>query len=412
MRATDPEREPSVGRGNLKNHMIKVMHVITTLGPAGAETMLCRVAAGMDGTRFENEVVSLTGVLDLAERMQAIGVRVRTLGMKKSVPNPLLVMRLAQWIRESKPDVIQTWMYHANLVGALAARLAGDVPVVWGIHHSALDPRVDKRRTMLVNRACAFLSGKLPARIVCCSEASLRIHKKLSYAAEKLEVIPNGFDLERVKPDPTARVSVREELGIPIDALAIGIAARFHPHKDHRNFVRAAARLHKQIPEIHFLLCGIGITWQNSQLVGWIEAAGVRDCCHLLGLRRDMPRLFAGMDIATTASRSEAFPIAIGEAMACGTPCVVTNVGDSALIVGETGSVVAPDDPDALADAWRKLIEAGPEVRRRLGMAARRRVQQHFALPAIVERYQAIYAKLAAGTLRGVPSPGLSQCAQ
>jgi glycosyltransferase involved in cell wall biosynthesis len=106
-------------------------------------------------------------------------------------------------------------------------------------------------------------------------------------------------------------------------------------------------------------------------------------------------RIFAGLDIATTSSRSEAFPIAIGEAMACETPCVVTDVGDSALIVGETGTVVPPEDPHALAEAWRKLIEAGPAVRRRLGMSARRRVQQHFALPAIVERYQAIYARLA-----------------
>ncbi len=147
--------------------MIKVMHVITTLGPAGAETMLCRIASGMDGTRFENEVVSLTGILDLAERMQEIGVRVRTLGMRRGMPNPLLVMRLAQWIRQSKPDVIHSWMYHANLVGALAARLAGNVPVVWGIHHSALDPRVDKRRTLLVNQACALLSRRFPSRIVC-----------------------------------------------------------------------------------------------------------------------------------------------------------------------------------------------------------------------------------------------------
>jgi len=253
----------------------------------------------------------------------------------------------------------------------------------------------------------------LPARIVCCSEASLHIHRKLSYDAEKLEVIPNGFDLERVKPDPTARVSVREELGIPGDAILIGIAARFHSQKDHRNFVQAAARLHKQIPEIHFLLCGLDITWQNSQLVGWVEAAGIRNCCHLLGVRCDMSRLFSAMDIAATASRSgEAFPLVIGEAMACCTPCVVTDVGDSGLIVDETGIVVAPGDPDALAEAWRKLIEAGPEVRRRLGMAARRRVQQHFALPAIVERYQAIYAKLTAGTPQGAPSPGLPQCAQ
>jgi glycosyltransferase involved in cell wall biosynthesis len=393
--------------------MIKIMQVITTLGPAGAETMLCQVASAMDGSRFENEVVSLTGILDQADKMQGIGVRVRTLGMKTRVPNPLLVMRLARWIRESKPDIIHTWMYHANLVGALAARLAGRIPVVWGIHHSALDPRVDKRRTVLVNRVCAFLSQRFPARIVCCSEASLRIHKNLRYAAEKMEVIPNGFDLEKVKPDPTARASVREELGIPADANLIGIAARFHPQKDHLNFIRAAARLHKQMPDIHFLLCGLDIAWQNSQLVEWIETAGIRTCCHLLGVRRDMSRLFTAMDIATTTSLSgEAFPLVIGEAMACGTPCVVTDVGDSALIVGETGTVVAPGDPHALAEAWRKLIEAGPAVRQRLGMAARHRVQQHFALPATVERYQTIYARLANEKLHSVPSPSLSECAR
>jgi glycosyltransferase involved in cell wall biosynthesis len=392
--------------------MIKVMHIITTLGPAGAETMLSRVASGMDGTRFENEVVSVTGILDLAERMQGMGVRVRTLGMKASVPNPLLVMRLARWIRESKPDVIHTWMYHANLIGALAARLAGNVPVVWSIHHSTLDPRVDKRRTMLVNRACAFLSRKFPARIVCCSEASLHIHKSISYATEKLEVIPNGFNLEEIKPDPAARASLREELGLPADLVLIGLAARFHPHKDHRNFVEAAGRLHKQVPEVHFLLCGMDITWQNSELAGWIKSAGISNCCHLLGPRKDMSRIFAGLDVATNSSRSEAFPIAIGEAMACETPCVVTDVGDSALIVGETGTAVPPGDPHALAEAWRKLIEAGPAVRRRLGMAARHRVQRHFALPAIVERYQAIYERLATERLPSVPSPSLVECAR
>ncbi len=210
-----------------------------------------------------------------------------------------------------------------------------------------------------------------------------------------------------------ARASVREELGIPADANLIGIAARFHPQKDHLNFIRAAARLQKQIPQIQFLLCGLDIAWQNSQLVGWIETAGIRACCHLLGVRRDMSRLFTAMDIATTASLSgEAFPLVIGEAMACGTPCVVTDVGDSALIVGETGIVVPPGDPGVLAEAWRRLIEAGPVERRRLGLAARRRVQLYFALPAIVERYQTIYAQLAAGALRGAPSTSLSQFAR
>ena len=379
--------------------MTKVMHVITTLGPAGAETMLWRIVSGMDSSRFKNEVVSLTDILELAGKIEGIGVPVRSLGMKQGVPNPFLVVRLAQWIRESKPDVIQTWMYHANLVGALAARLAGHVPVVWGIHHNAMDPRFDKRRTMLVNRASAFLSQRFPARIVFCSEASLRLHEELGYAKEKLEVIPNGFDLNELKPNSSACESVREELEVPADAPLIGMAARFHPHKDHGNFIRAAEMLHKQKPEVRFMLCGLNVTRENSKLAGWIEAAGLKAHCHLLGVRQDVPRLFAAMDIATTASVSEAFPVAIGEAMACGTPCVVTDVGDSARIVGRTGIVVAPEDPAALAEGWRKLIEAGPEVRRRLGREARQRVEEHFALPVVVERYQSIYAALAAQRL-------------
>jgi len=156
----------------------------------------------------------------------------------------------------------------------------------------------------------------------------------------------------------------------------------------------------------------MGITRENAQLAGWIDSAGIRKRCHLLGLRQDISRLFSGMDIATTASRSEAFPIVVGEAMACGTPCVVTDVGDSALIVENTGSVVAPEDPHALAEAWRALIDAGPAVRRRLGIAARDRVQRHFALPAIVESYQKIYAQVAARPQQELPSAGLSQFAR
>jgi glycosyltransferase involved in cell wall biosynthesis len=375
--------------------MTKVMHVITTLGPAGAETMLCRVVSGMDTERFENEIVSLTGILDLAQRMEGIGVPVRTLGMKRGVPNPLVVIRLAKWIRESKPDVIHTWMYHANLVGALAARLANDVPVVWGIHHNSFDPRVNKRQTLLVNRACALLSRRLPARIVCCSEASLGLHKQSGYAPEKLEVIPNGFDVEQLRPNPAARRSLRAELGIPGDAVLIGMAARFHPHKDHHNFIRAAGRIHRQKPEVQFLLCGLDNTRTNQQLARWIQEEGIDACCHLLGVRRDVDRFFAALDIATTSSLSESFPVVIGEAMACGTPCVVTDVGDSAAIVGQTGIVVPPKDPEKLADACARLVDAGPEVRRRLGMAARRRVEEKFSLPMVVERYQALYQDLA-----------------
>lgn len=375
--------------------MIKVLHIITDLSPGGAETMMYRLLSKMDTVRFENEVISLTSLGDIAEKIGANGVPVRALGMKKRVPNPIPAARLLRWIRKSKPQIVQTWMYHANLIGGLTARLAGDIPVVWGIHHASLEPKGNRLLTIWTAKACARLSPWLPRCVVFCSQAALLSHIKLGYAANNMEVVPNGLDLNEFKPDPAARICVREELGIGADAIVIGTAARFHVLKDYRNFVQAAARLHTRFSGVHFVMCGLGVTPDNRELAQWIKEAGIQMHCHLLGEQRDIARVFSAIDIATSSSLSEAFPLSVGEAMACGTPCVVTDVGDSAMIVGDTGRVVAPRNPDALATAWRELIEAGPGVRHHLGMAARRRVHQHFALPSVVRRYQSIYAQLA-----------------
>jgi glycosyltransferase involved in cell wall biosynthesis len=204
-------------------------------------------------------------------------------------------------------------------------------------------------------------------------------------------VLPNGFDLEVFKPDPAARLSVRQELGLPEEALFIGLVGRFYPLKDHYNFIDAAARLRAELPEIHFLLCGEGITPENKELAEWVNASGIRAHCHMLGQREDIPRITAALDIACSSSYMEGFPNVIGEAMACGVPCVVTDVGDSALLVGDTGMVVPPKNPQALANAWRELIEMGPDRRASLGEAARRRVGESFSLPAIAARYEELY---------------------
>ena len=380
--------------------MIKVTHIISNLDGGGAETMLYRLLCRMNPACFENEVISLTDFGSLTAKFRLAGVPVRALGMERGMPNPFPVARLHQWIRRSKPQIVQTWMYHANLVGGVAARLAGEIPVVWAIHQANLDPQLNKRLTVWTAKFCARMSRWLPSYILFVSQASLLLHTKVGYAARRMEVIPNGFDLYEFSPDSAARLSLRRELGVAEDALVIGMAAHFRPEKGHHNFVQAAGRVHAVNPEVHFVLCGIGVTKDNQQLVKWVANAGIQSRCHLLGERKDIPRVFSAIDIATSASSSEAFPLSVGEAMACGTPCVVTSVGDSALIVGKTGRVVAPDNPDALAEAWRELIESGPEMRRDLGMAARYRVQQHFALSATVKRYQAIYTELmAAGPL-------------
>ncbi|MCU1241422.1 MAG: putative Phosphatidylinositol alpha-mannosyltransferase [Candidatus Acidoferrum typicum] len=392
--------------------MIKVLHIITDLSAGGAETMLYRLLSKMDTLRFENEVISLTSLGDIAEKIGTKGVPVRALGMKKGVPNPIPEARLFRWIRRSKPQIVQTWMYHANLTGGLTARLATNIPVVWGIHHANLDPHGNKRLTIWIARVCASMSKWLPRCVVFCSQAALLSHVKLGYAAKRMVVIPNGLDLNEFRPDPAARVCVREELGIGAEAIVIGIAARFHVLKDYRNFVQAAALLHTRFSGVHFVMCGLGVAPDNRELAQWIKDSGIQMHCHLLGEQRDIARLFSAFDIATSSSLSEAFPLSVGEAMACATPCVVTNVGDSALIVGDTGRVVAPGNPDALATAWRELIEAGPRVRHNLGMAARLRVHQHFALPSVVRRYESIYAQLAGETQQVTPSPELTGCTE
>ena len=375
---------------------IQLVHIITGLNTGGAETMLYKLLSAMEREAFEPLVVSLTDIGPVGEKIRALGVPVRALGMRRGVPDPRGVWRLVRLLKRQRPYLVQTWMYHADLLGGLAARLAGrGIPVVWGIHHSNLDPKGNKRTTIWTARVCARLSHRLPSRIVCCSEASRQVHAALGYAPQKMVVIPNGFDLSAFRPDPSARESVRRELGVAADALLIGLVGRFDPQKDHSNFVAAAALLSAAYPEAHFLLCGDGVNWDNQKLAGWIEEAGLRKRFHLLGRREDMPRLTAALDIASSSSYGEGFPNVIGEAMACGVPCAVTDVGDSAFIVGDTGLVVPPRDPEALAQAWKKLIDMGQEGRQRLGGAARKRILENFNLPDIIARYEALYKEAA-----------------
>lgn len=413
---------------------MKVTHVITALHTGGAETMLYRLLRYSDPAEFEHQVISMVDIGAIGEKIRALGVPVRALGMRRGVPDPLGVLRLARWLREEPPDVMQTWMYQADLVGGLAARLAGGMPVAWGIHSAYLDPQSVKRTKIWTVRACALSSRWLPARIVCCSEASVEVHAKLGYPKKKMLTIPNGSDLAAFEPDPEARSAVRRELGLREGTPLVGLVARFDGNaaaprepresalrrywpkgrlaspKDHNTFIRAAGLLHARLPDANFVLCGDGITWQNTQLVEWIDAAGLRSHCHLLGRRLDMPRLTAALDVATSSSAySEAWPLVLGEAMACGVPCVVTDVGDSALIVGDTGRVVPPKNPAALADAWHELLTLPPSLRAQLGLAARRRIEERFSLTSAVAKYEELYRELAARSGPAMPLEASSE---
>jgi glycosyltransferase involved in cell wall biosynthesis len=372
--------------------MIKVVHIITGLSVGGAENMLFKLVSRMDRSEFAPEVISLSGIGPIGEKMLQAGIPVRALNLRPNAPNPALLLLLAQWLRQSRPQVVQTWLHHADLLGGVATRLAGRIPLAWNIRHSNLDPATIKRQTILIGGACARLSHSLPQRIVCCSEAGREEHARLGYAVDKLIVIPNGFDLAAYRPNEEAGRNIRQEIGIAPEAPLIGLIGRFHPMKDHATFVQAAALLHRQRPEVHFLCCGEDVTWRNASLADPIRQAKLCERFHLLGQRGDMPRIAAALTIGTLCSLyGEGFPNVIGEAMACGVPCVVTEVGDSAAIVGDTGLVVPLRSPDALAEAWNRLLSLSSEAAQRSALAARNRVETLFALDAVVGRYQELY---------------------
>ncbi|MDR4465262.1 MAG: glycosyltransferase [Nitrospira sp.] len=374
----------------------RILFLTTGLYAGGAELMLLRLLSRLDRQRFVPSVISLIQLGPVSEKIERLGISVRSLGMHPGKPNVASIGRLLRWIRQDRPHVIQTWMYHADLLGGVAARLAGHIPIAWGVRHS--DPRTQGYGTLTMPtvKLCARLSRWIPKRIVCCSEASREAHVAFGYTADKMVVIPNGVDLTALKPDPDACRVTRHALSIPTEASVIGLVGRFHPQKDHKNFVQAAKLIFSKRPSVYFVLCGEGVTWDNRELALWIDDAGIRENCRLLGRREDVPQLMASFDLATSSSCfGESFANVVSEAMSCGVPCVVTDVGDSAYIVGPTGIVVPPRDAAALARAWERMFDLGREQLLRTGLQARQRIKEHFDLPDIVDRYQALFEDLA-----------------
>jgi len=374
---------------------LRVCHVITGTDTGGAEMMLSKLLPGPRVDGIASSVITLTGIGPVGRDLVDRGVGVHAMGMRKGPRDLLRVLALRSRIAGLRPHVVQTWLHHADFLGGIAARLAGVRPVVWNLRQSNLDPAVNKPQTLRFARACAALSRRVPQRIVCCSQAALEAHAAIGYDRARMVVIANGFDLERFAPSARAREEVRRELGMSPDAFIVILIARFDPQKDHRTFIEAARHMRAGIGNVQFVLAGEGVDGRNRSLRDWIGVTAGADAWHLLGRRDDVPRLLAAADIAVSSSAGEGFPNAVGEAMACGVPCVVTDVGDSAFLVGDTGRIVPPADPRALAAACAQLSALPAQQRRSLGSASRARVSAHFDIALIRRRYHDLYRELA-----------------
>jgi glycosyltransferase involved in cell wall biosynthesis len=374
-----------------------IAHVITGLRTGGAERVLAQLVERHERSEFQPVVFCLTDAGPVADRIRRAGIPVHDLGMRRGIPHPLVVARLARGLRQERAALVQTWLYHADLVGGLAARLAR-VPVAWNIRRSSLDPAITPRSHLLVTSACGRLSRTVPVRIICCAESAREVHVARGYDEKKMLVIPNGFDIETYRPNPTARSQVRAELGLADDDIAIGILGRFVPQKNHRMFVDVAAGIAADRPHLRFVMAGPNLDEHNCELTGWIEEAGLRDRFRLLGLRSDVPDLLAGLDVMTLTSLTEGFPNVIGEAMAVGVPCVATDVGDTHLLIGETGGVAPSGDVPAFVRALAAMVDQPLADRAAAGQCARCRIESEFTIDVMVDRYEDAWRAMLSGS--------------
>lgn len=385
--------------------MIRIMHVISGLDQGGAEAMLMRLLRGLDRDSFSQSVVSLTTRGVYGDQVEAYGIPLLTLGMTGFMTAPRSLVGLRRAIKEWQPDVVQTWLYHSDLLGLMAARLGGDAAVAWNVRCAGLAPGDVSRSTRVLSRLLARLSAR-PDAVLFNSTAGGEAHRAIGYRPRRSEVIPNGFDLDERRPDSTKRREFRREIGVDDGTFLVGMIARAHRVKDQTTFLAAAARLKGMAGPVKFVLVGLNHTWENKSLVADIDRYGLRDRIILLGLRQDVPRIMAGLDCLVSTSTSEGFPNVIGEAMACGVPCVATDAGDSRLIIGDTGTILPVGDVAGVVGGVSQLMASSADERQILSTRCRRRIVEHFELSHIAGRYAEFYRELNNRRLawrRGVP---------
>ncbi len=370
-----------------------IVHVITGLSHGGAQNALFRLVTTQTSSNY---VVSLTDEGVFGGRLRRAGVHVTCLGMHGWWSSLKAFLTLVRLLRRLRPSVVQTWMYHADLLGGIAARVAG-VPVCWGIRNGDLSPARTSLTTRLVVRLCAFASRRVPTTIVSCGARAVQVHRALGYA-ERFVVIPNGLDFDRFRPCPEQGLRVKASLGIPQAARVIGHVGRQDPQKDHSALFRAFSRVAARDSNVRFVVVGSGMERDSPYLKSLLEGDIAEGQIVALGARDDVEELMPAMDVFALSSSGEAFPNVVLEAMACGVPCVVTDVGDAAEIVGDTGWIVAPGEPAALAAALCEALRESPAAHAARGERARQRVKERYGIDRMIQGYRAVWDKASEGS--------------
>lgn len=368
---------------------MRILHLITGLENGGAEATLFRLI--QSSPDLDHLVVSLTTAGRYGTELEDLGFQVLELNLTKSLFG---LRRLFQAVNFFEPDLIQSWMYHANLLASLCSFLRPNVPICWGIHHTNLVVGVDPWHTLLASRICAALSNWVPQNVIYVGEKSMELHRQSGYKPQTEMLIPNGYDLSKFVPDLISKQQIRASLDIPHDAFVLGNVGRFAPQKDHPNLLKALALANLPSGKFFCLLVGEKMDHENHELTALATSLGILDSLRFLGPRRDVEKVMNGMDVHVTSSAfGESFPNVICESMACGNPCITTEVGDAAFIAGETGFLAQPGDAESLSSAiylaYQSHFDRVAWLDRK--SAARRRIQDKFSLERMCEAYRSAW---------------------
>lgn len=369
---------------------MKVMHVITGLSDGGAEAVLYRLC--QHDKEDNHYVISLQNEDKYGPMLRDLGIDVYSLDFSNGKIRVFGLFKLFFLIKKIKPDVIQTWMYHADFIGGVVGRIAGVKNIFWGVHHTTLVREKSKRSTILIAKVNAFLSKYVPKKIIYCASKSREVQESIGFNKSKGIVIPNGYDVTSYTQNISMGKAFRDEINVSDNTFLIGHVGRYNPQKDHKTLIESLSILRENKLNFRAIIVGTNLDNSNYEIKELLNDKNMQDHVFLLGRRSDIPFVMNGIDLFVLSSAfGEAFPNVLNESMACGTPCVATDVGDSSVIIGETGWIANVQDPASIA---KSIIEAADEKLFNNSRWLQRkndcqeRIIENFSIEKMVKRYK------------------------
>lgn len=364
---------------------MKISFLIRSLDCGGAERQLVALARGLQqqGCLVIVAVFYSGGLLE--KDLHGAGVKIHSLDKKGRWDIIGFIWRLIIFIYYQRPDVLHGYLGTSNIITVLLKPLFPRIRMVWGVRASNMDLSRYDWLARLSYRIECWLS-RFADKIIVNSFAGRNYALMKGFPGNKMIVIPNGIDTERFYPDSNARRRVRLDWGMTEKEVVFGLVGRLDPMKDHPTFLRAAALLTREIGGVYFVCVGGGPDEYCRELQTLARTLGITDRLIWAGARMDMTAVYNALDILSSSSYGEGFPNVIGEAMSCGVPCVVTDVGDSACIVGNTGVVVPARSPEELAEGFKVMLERLKGNRKSISEEVRKRIIMEFGLEVLVQK--------------------------